>query len=460
MLKDPKVRYTDAAEAYHDLRLALNYPPEEEAINIRESFLQAARFVGRETEYRTLRDALDKVKAGEGSAWLVAGESGVGKSRLLDEWRIRVLVKGVLILRGQATSERREVYHLWREIARNLAIEVELSDLEAQVLKQLVPDISRLIEREVDDAVSVQPQAAIERLVKVFESVIRKYKRPLVLILEDLHWSRESLDILKHLVTLVDEIPLLLVGSYRNDARPDLPQELPTMNVIRLPRLKTQEIQSLSESMLGSTGKNAGLVEMLERETEGNALFIIEVVRALAEEAGELENIGRVTLPKRVFAEGIRTVIQRRLKKVSQNELEPLQLAAIAGRQIDLRVLRNAIPDYNWRRWLVQCADAAIFAVDEYHWRFAHDKIREGILDDVTSSQKRAFSRIIAQAIEAVYEGDTEYAAILTTHWHNAGNSEKELHYSFLAAEELHKTNNLNAMRRYLERAIDLAETG
>jgi eukaryotic-like serine/threonine-protein kinase len=459
MVKDPNARYNDATEALNDLRAALNYPPEEEALEIRESFLQAARFVGREEEYKTLRGALDDVIAGKGSAWLIGGESGVGKTRLLEELRIRIMVHGVNVLRGQANSERRETYYIWRDIARNLCIEVELSDLEAQVLKQLVPDVSRLVGREVADAVTVQPQAAIERLVQVFESALRKYKSPLVLLLEDLHWCQESLDILKHIVTLVKDIPLLLIGSFRNDARPDLPNEFPDMRLMNLGRLKLHEIRALSASMLGEVGKHSGLVEMLQRETEGNALFIIEVVRALAVEAGELEHIGRVTLPHRVFAEGIRAVIRQRLKQVPEHALVPLELAAIAGREIDVRVLRKALPDYNWRRWLVLCGDAAILAVDEYHWRFAHDKIREGIIEAIDPEKRKVYSRHIAEAIEQVYGDDPEYAVILTNHWHNAGNETAELQYAYLTAEYLHSTSNLRVMRLYLERALALAET-
>lgn len=458
MIKDPQMRYDDASEALADLRAALHYPPEEETLNIRESFLQAARFIGREEEYKTLRGALDNVLEGRGSAWLIAGESGVGKSRLLDEIRIRAMVKGVLILRGQAMAERREVYHIVRDIARNLCLEIELSNLESQVFKQLVPDISRLIGRDVPDAVIVQPQAAIERLVQVFEAALRKLKRPIVLVIEDIHWAEESLDILKHLSTLVADIPLLLIGSFRNDALPDLPKKLPNMQVMTLARLKATEIRDLSVSMLGTVGTNEGLVSLLERETEGNALFIIEVVRALAEEAGELENIGRVTLPYRVFAEGIHTVIQQRLEQVPKHAIPPLQLAALAGRQIDLRILQRTLPDYNWQRWLGLCADVAIFAVNEYHWHFAHDKIREGIVDDIDEKQKRVFSQQIAEAIEAEYGTDSEYAAVLVNHWHNAKNDAKELYYAYLTAEQLHAGSNLLAMRHYLERGLALAE--
>lgn len=174
LVKDPEERYQDAAEALEDLRQALNRPDESEPLAIRESFLHAATFVGRDNELEILRTAMNEVAAGKGSAWLIGGESGVGKTRLLDELRIRALVSGVRVLRGQVTAERQQTYNTWREILPPLCLEVELTDLEAQVLKALVPDIDRLIDRDVADASSIQPQTAHERLLQVTESVFRK----------------------------------------------------------------------------------------------------------------------------------------------------------------------------------------------------------------------------------------------------------------------------------------------
>ncbi|MEE9615450.1 MAG: serine/threonine-protein kinase, partial [Anaerolineae bacterium] len=90
--KSPAERYPDAQSAIAALRKAAGAPPQPEDPTIRDSFLQAARFVGRDTELTQLTDALAEADAGRGSAWLVGGESGVGKTRLLEELRIRALV--------------------------------------------------------------------------------------------------------------------------------------------------------------------------------------------------------------------------------------------------------------------------------------------------------------------------------------------------------------------------------
>lgn len=89
---------------------------------------------------------------GQGSGWLVGGESGVGKSRLLEELRTQALVKGALVLRGQAVEGGGLPYQLWREPLRRLLLHSSLSDLEAGIFKELVPDIAFLLGRWVADA--------------------------------------------------------------------------------------------------------------------------------------------------------------------------------------------------------------------------------------------------------------------------------------------------------------------
>src|SRR5260370_256608 len=91
--------------------------------------------------------------------------------------------------------------------------------------------------------------------------------------------------------------------------------------------------------MMGSRGQQPEIIELLERETEGNVFFIVEVVRALAEAAGDLQLIGLATLPQHVFAGGVQTIVQRRLDKVPEKYWPLLRLAAAFGRELDLTVL-------------------------------------------------------------------------------------------------------------------------
>jgi tetratricopeptide (TPR) repeat protein len=374
---------------------------------IRESYLQAAEFIGREAEFGQLVEALVAAKRNQGSAWLVGGESGVGKSRLLDELRSQALVDGALVLQGQAISERVRPYRIWYEVFQRLCLESDLPDFEAGVLKALVPDIGRLLARSVPDAPQATPQAAYTRLLKVIAEVVQRHEQPLVIILEDLQWAGdESLAVLERLCQDIDNVPVLLLASYRDDERPRLPQELPQMQQLKLPRLSASSITALSESMLGTVGRQPELIQLLEQETEGNTFFIVEVVRVLAEEAGQLDQIGKMSLPRTVFAGGMKAVVERRLARVPATAYPLLQVAAIAGRQIDIRLLGGLDPGMNIAVWLDNCAAVRVLEVHEGRWRFAHDKLREGLLLNLQADERRHLHRQVAEAIEQVYAAD------------------------------------------------------
>ncbi len=338
--KDPADRYQNADTVVKDLSGAVGQAVPEESTAIRDSFLQAAKFVGRKAELEQLSDSLEKATSGQGSAWLIGGESGVGKSRLVDELSTKAMVKGALVLRGQGVAEGGLPYQLWREPIRRLVLSTELSDLEASVLKELVPDVGDLLGRDVADAPKLEGEAHQQRLMLTGVDVFRRQKQPVVLLLEDLQWARESLEPLKQFSQVIEGLSLLVICNYRDDERPNLPEKLPDMQIMSLNRLSPDETTELSESMLGETGNRPHVMDLLQRETEGNVFFLVEVVRALAEDAGRISDVGRETLPETVFAGGVQQVVQRRLSRVPESAQPLLKLAAVAGRQLDLAVLR------------------------------------------------------------------------------------------------------------------------
>ncbi|HRF99207.1 MAG TPA: hypothetical protein PLZ51_28540, partial [Aggregatilineales bacterium] len=122
-------------------------------------------------------------------------------------------------------------------------------------------------------------------------------------------------------------------------------------------------IAELSQAMLGEVGTKEQVVHLLQRETEGNVFFLIEVVRALAEEAGNLEEIGRTTLPQSVFAGGVQRIIQRRLNHIPQQMHDVLALTAVMGRQVDIVLLRHLVPHIDINDFLNECANAAVLEV-------------------------------------------------------------------------------------------------
>ncbi|WP_224242620.1 ATP-binding protein [Hyalangium gracile] len=459
---DPGERYRGAEEALAALTEATGHQIVTETSATRESFLQGARFVGRERELHKLEDVLDQALHGRGSAWLVGGESGVGKSRLLDEVRTLALVRGAVAVRGQGVTGGGSPYQEWRSVLRWLVLLAEPNDFEAGVLRPLVEDLETLLGRAVPAMVELDPEMTQARLFAVVEDLFRRVPQPTVLILEDLHWAHgESLRLLARIASLARTLPLLILASFRDDERPELPTELPMMEVLRLPRLGESAIAVLTESMIGAAGRSPQIVEMLRRETEGNPFFLVEVVRALADETGQLARIGSAPLPAKVFPGGVKQIVQRRLARLPPSARELLQLAAVIGRRLDPKVLSRCAPTMRMDAFLSECASAAVLDFSEGQWRFAHDKLREGVIADLPARAEPLLHRQAAMAIEAVYPESPDWMVALAFHWGKAGDTAKEIHYAQKAGEQALAAYASREAIPHLERALALlAPTG
>ena len=460
LAKQPEDRYETAHDTISAFSKALAKPVHREAIAIRESYLQAAQFVGRDRELQTLNDALRRAKEGTGGAWLIGGESGVGKSRLLSELRIRALVEGILVFQGETEMAAGQGYRPWKGILQRLVLLSDPSSLETGVLKPVIPNIARLVNKPVPDIVGLDSERARLRLFSVITALLQRLVRPTLIILEDLQWaSDETLTLLNWLLKLTPHQPLLVIGSYRDDEKPELPASFSGIQVMKLDRLSRDAITELSVSMLGDTATNPDFVEFIQRETEGNAFFMVEVVRALAEDAGQLNLIGHGTLPDRIFTGGIQNVLQRRLDHIRIEDRPLLELAAVAGRQLDISALSSLAQDRNMARWLTDCADAAVLDVRDGEWNFAHDKLREAVLLNIPGEQREILHQQVATAIETTYPDTTGHSNKLAYHWANAHNSDKECYYSILVGQQAAGRFSNEEAIRYLERALELTTT-
>ncbi|WP_420641718.1 BREX system ATP-binding domain-containing protein [Candidatus Leptofilum sp.] len=458
LAKEPADRFASANVALTALAEALNQPPPADTHAIRESYLQAAKFVGREAEMAQLTEALEQAAAGNGSAWVIGGESGVGKTRLINELRTQALVAGFQVLRGQTSEDGGLPYVAWREPARQLVATLPIiDDLTASILLPLVPDMAQLLGREVEPAPELKEDAAQTRLFTTIARLFWRAERPLLLILEDLHMAEASLLPLPFLTRLIRNYSLLILGSYRSDERPNLPSELPEMTHLPLARLSPEAMADLSVAMLGEGGRDEEIQALLQRETEGNAFFAVEVVRALADEAGRLGDIGQMQLPETLLPNGIQDIVQRRVGRLPDEAKQLLVKTAVAGRELELPLIQqlaNGIDVKNW--WLPLCADAAVLEVHDNGWRFSHGKIRDGLLAELPSERLRGYYRLVAQAVENIYPDDANQAVRLTHYWGRAGDKDRERQFAYLAGKQaVDQFANAEAVN-YLNRALAL----
>ncbi len=271
LAKTRSLRPVDAASFGRELAEAagLKLPPE--SIEVRDSYLLAAPFIGREAEIARLTGALNLARMAQGSAWLVMGESGVGKSRLIEELRSLALVSNVLVVRGQAVSAGGGAYQLFRDALRMLCLQVELSDFETSILGTLLPDLGALLSRKILPPPELDAQAAQGRLLRVIAELVWRQSQPVLLLLDDLQWAdTESLALLRQLARSIACHRLMVVACAREEEAPRLPRELPELRLLPLHRLSPASLQRLCESMLGEHGGDPELLSLISRETEGN----------------------------------------------------------------------------------------------------------------------------------------------------------------------------------------------
>jgi len=451
LAKDPSQRPASAYHALEDLRAASGQAIPRDSLEVREAFLQAARFVGREEELAQLGAGLEQARQGQGSLWLVRGESGAGKSRLLEEFWARALVAGALVVRGQQSPDG-QPYGLWRAAVRALLALCSLNADDAAALRPLVPDAEALMGQALPQLPALRDEKAErQRLFAALLALLRRAPFS-VLLLEDAHWDRgESVDLLARLQPFIGDLPLMIVASARSEERADLVDLLPQAQHIQLGRLDFAAVQELSASMLGQAGLQPQVLDLLARESEGNAFFLVEVVRALVDEGGGLERVGQMTLPQQVFAGGMQQVIRRRLDKTPPQARTWLQMAAIMGRELDFALLERRDD------WLLACAEAAVLDVSEDRWRFSHDKLREQLIADLPPEQRPALYRQVAEHMERVYGSAPEWTPTLADHWRAAGDEERERHYALLGGRYLIAQGQFRPALGLLERALKLA---
>jgi tetratricopeptide (TPR) repeat protein len=434
----PEQRYPDAETALRALAAAATTSIPVETSQTRESFLQATALVGRQSEVALLTAALTQARNGRGSVHLVGGESGVGKSRLCAELRTIALVDDGWVATGQAVRDGAKPYDEWVPLLRALCLRVEPSEDEASVLADLLLDLPRLLGRSVRAArIATSPEEAQARIVATVVAMVRRLSKPMLLIFEDLQWARsESLALLVRITQQVDSLPVLILGSYRYDEAPDLPKQVPGARPLILQRMQQGEIGELVSAMLGETEKKQDLIEYLERHTEGNVFFLIEILRALAESSGDLKSITDRALAEDLLTSGIEQFIERRLERVSASSRPLLLLAATLGRTLDLAALSHAFPAASLTPALMECGNAAVLECVGSDWRFTHDKLREALLRRLDVKQRQTLHRRVAEAFEAAYSERELLATTLAHHYAQAGMPERALPYHLRAGDE------------------------
>lgn len=455
--KEPEQRYCKARDVIHALGNVSPGARLEETTAYRDEILYTPAFAGREKWLRSLNKSLQALPTG-GSTYLISGVSGVGKSRLLHELRIEAAVQGISVLSASGSEVPHVEDGIWRELLPALLLLVSVEDAEASVLKSFVPNIEQLLERPVADAPELAYRKDRQRLTKTLLTIFKRLEHPLLLYVDDLQWATdEELLPLQQLHKTAPDVPLMLVFAYRSDEAPYLYGKFPLASQIALEPLNHEEIKEIVRKVLGARDDLDDIVVFLHYHTGGNALFLVEVLRIMAEDAGGIEQIRTEEFPAELASLGVVRVLKRRLRHVPLNDHVLLRLAALLGQEINFPVLQAYDDQVDYESWLLRAADAAILTVQDGIWHFTHDKVREAMLDGLDGSYLRKLHGMAAQAMERFYGENPAYIKAIAEHWRSAGRLDREISYMPALAERLNEQGFHTEALELLERGLPYA---
>jgi DNA-binding SARP family transcriptional activator len=451
-------------------------PPEEVA--------EPARgvFVGREAEVAELKDSFTAAAAGRGRLVLLVGEPGIGKSRLAEELIRHARASRAHVLVGRCwEAGGAPAFWPWVQSLRSYIRASQPDALRAQLgagavdLAQIVPEVREYF----PDLPEPTPEVEGARF-RLFEASTRFLRnaslaRPLVLFLDDLHAADEpSLLMLRFVAGEIGDSRILLVGTYR-DVDPTVRDplaatlaELTREHVthrIALSGLTRADVARYLELTAGATPPEA-LVSTIHTETEGNPLFVGEVVRLLADE-GRLTELDARALWALGVPQGVREVIGRRVGRLSAPCTSVLTLAAILGREFELDALEHLseLPGDELFDVLDETVSARVLTSvpgAPRRLRFAHALIRETLYDQLTSVRRVQLHRQAGKALEALYERDPEpHLAELAYHFFEAapgGDAEKAVAYARRAGERALALLAYEEAARFFELALQALE--
>ena len=377
-------------------------------------------FVGREAELTQLRAGLDNAFAGEGRLFLLAGEPGIGKSRLAEELMAHARARSARVLVGRCwEAGGAPAYWPWVQSIRAYVRETDAADLRSQLgggagdIAQIVPDLRHLFP-DLPKRQSFETEGDRFRLFDATAEFLSNASsaRPILLVLDDLHAAdTPSLLLLQFVARQLGSMRMLVLGAFR-DVDPVLREPLAAFltDVVREPITRRLSLSGLTEQavreyieLTAAEIASEEVVTALLEETEGNPLFVGEIVRLLAVEEVSGDASATLTIPPTV-----REVIARRLAHLSGECNRVLTLAAVLGREFSLDAL-GRVADVSQEE-LLDALDEAMTArvVSEVpggptQLRFAHVLIRDTLYEGLTTVRRIGLHRQAIDALEALY---------------------------------------------------------
>jgi len=425
-------------------------------------------FVSRERELELLLDGFERAKAGRGQAFSIMAEAGVGKSRLLYEFRKAVSNEDVTFLEGKCLSYSRGVpYHPVIDVLKSNFNILDSDDClkirqkveqwletiginDASILPYLLELLS--VKDSGIDKILMSPEARKDRIMSAVRQITLKGSeiRPLVIAIEDLHWiDRSSEEYQKTLLESISGARVFLIFTYR-------PEYVHTWggksyhSQVTLNRLSNRESLAMVSHLLGTDDIDRQIEELVLEKAEGIPFFIEEFVKSLKDlkiiETKKKKYCLVKDIKDVVIPSTIQEVIMARVDLLPEGAKELLQIGSVIEREFSHKLITQVtgFPEQELLSRLSALKDSELIyergIYPESTYIFKHAISSEIVYDSILSKKKKRLHAKIGNVIEELYKGNIdEQYEVLSDHFIKSENYQKGAEYSKMAGRAARK---------------------
>ncbi|SHK97867.1 Double zinc ribbon [Desulfatibacillum alkenivorans DSM 16219] len=422
------------------------------------------RFIGRHNSFAALWEAWGKASSGSGQAASLVGEAGVGKSRILLEFKKRLDEQGITCLEGCCLHYGASMPYLPFLDILKILFGIEEDDREFIVKKKIrdkvdglgenmahmLSPLQALLSVAVDDPgwLGLEPQERRERAFEALRDllILSSQDQPLVIAVEDLHWiDKTSEEFLGYFMGWIAASPILLVITYR----PEYTHPWGSRSYysqIRVDQLTSKSSTELISAMLEGGEAVPELRDLIITRAAGNPLYMEELTRSLfengciAKEGAQFALIGRAESLQ--VPDTIQGIIAARIDRLEESLKRTMQVASVIGRDFAFKILQTVTGmRENLKKSLVNLQDLEFIyekqLFPELEYIFKHVMIQEVAYDSLLIMRRKELHEKIGQAVEEIYSARIEeFYEVLAYHYSKSENAEKACKYLKLSGEK------------------------
>ena len=426
--------------------------------------------IRRDDELGVLEDALLAARRGESRFVVLAGEAGIGKTRLSRELAREARELGCAVLTGGASDAEVTLPYLpFVEAIGNYLDEQDIARLREALGAASLGELGQLFPALAGDRLPEPSRDPGQAKLRLFEAIVSLLALPardrtLLLVIEDVHWADASTrELLDYLARRLTDLPSQIVVTYRTDELHRRHPFLPTLQgwrrsgvaeVLELEPLSEDGIGEMLAAILGPDAVERELHELMLERTEGNPFVLEEMLREVVESSGsgdglDPEAVGRTRLP-----DSVRHAILLRLERLTDDQAALLETAAILGRSFDAQTLLavSGEPESTVHGALEAAIAQQLIEEDpgrqgRYSWR--HALTQEAIYEEIVTPRRQAIHSRAAEVL-----ADTERPADLANHLLGATRFDEAVPVCLRSAEEAEHALAFGEAVSILERVL------